>query len=71
LGLQFALLIEGVLVVELLFAWPGIGHALVDAVLARDVPMVQGAVLVMTLGFVALNALTDLAVFMLDPRRRA
>lgn len=71
LGLQFALLIEGVLVVELLFAWPGIGHAVVDAVLARDVPMVQGAVLVMALGFVALNALTDLAVFLLDPRRRA
>lgn len=71
LGLQFALLIEGVLVVELLFAWPGIGHAVVDAVLARDVPMVQGAVLVLALGFVALNALTDLAVFLLDPRRRA
>lgn len=71
LGLQFALLIEGVLVVELLFAWPGIGHAVVDAVLARDVPMVQGAVLVMALGFVALNAVTDLAVFLLDPRRRA
>ena len=70
LGLQFALLIEGVLVVELLFAWPGIGHAVVDAVLARDVPMVQGAVLVMALGFVGLNALTDLAVFLLDPRRR-
>lgn len=70
LGLQFALLIEGVLVVETLFAWPGIGHAVVDSVLARDVPMVQGAVLVLALGFVALNALTDLAVAGLDPRRR-
>jgi len=70
LGLQFALLIEGVVVVEALFAWPGIGHAVVDAVLARDVPMVQGAVLALALGFVALNALTDMAVALLDPRRR-
>lgn len=71
LGLQFALLIEGVVVVEMLFAWPGIGHAVVDAVLARDVPMVQGTVLALALGFVALNAVTDLAVAALDPRRRA
>lgn len=71
LGLQFALLVEGVVVVETLFAWPGIGHALVHAVLARDVAMVQGAVLVLALGFVALNALTDLATSLLDPRRRA
>ncbi len=71
LGLQFALLIEGVVVVEALFAWPGIGHAVVDAVLARDVPMVQGTVLALALGFVGLNALTDLAVALLDPRRRA
>ena len=71
LGLQFALLIEGVVVVEALFSWPGIGHAVVHAVLARDVPMVQGTVLVLAMGFVALNALTDLAVSLLDPRRRA
>lgn len=70
LGLQFALLVEGVVVVEALFGWPGIGHAVVDAVLARDVPMVQGAVLALALGFVGLNALTDLAVTLLDPRRR-
>ena len=71
LGLQFALLVEGVVVVETLFAWPGIGHAVVHAVLARDVAMVQGTVLVLALGFVALNAATDVAVYTLDPRRRA
>lgn len=71
LGLQFALVVEGVVVVESLFAWPGIGHPLVHAVLARDVAMVQGTVLVLALGFVFLNALTDLATVMLDPRRRA
>jgi len=70
LGLQLALLVEGVVVVESLFAWPGIGHALVHAVLARDVPMVQGTALVLALGFVALNALVDLAAALLDPRRR-
>ena len=70
LGLQFALLIEGVVVVETLFAWPGIGHALIHAVLARDVAVVQGTVLVLALGFVALNAATDLALYALDPRRR-
>lgn len=70
LGVQFALLVEGIVVVEILFAWPGIGHALVHAVLARDVPMVQGTALVMALGFVGLNAAVDLAVLALDPRRR-
>jgi peptide/nickel transport system permease protein len=71
LGLQLVILIEGVVVVESLFAWPGIGHALVHAVLGRDIPMVQGTALVMGLLFVALNALTDLACWLLDPRRRA
>jgi len=71
LGLQLVALIEGVVVVESLFAWPGIGHALVHAVLGRDIPMVQGTALLMGLLFVALNAVTDLACWGLDPRRRA
>ncbi|MBO1079332.1 ABC transporter permease [Roseomonas haemaphysalidis] len=71
LGLQLVTLIEGVVVVESLFAWPGIGHALVHAVLGRDIPMVQGTALLMGLLFVALNAVTDLACWGLDPRRRA
>lgn len=70
LGVQLALLVEGVVVVELLFARSGIGHALVHGVLARDVPMVQGTALVLALAFVTLNAATDLAVLALDPRRR-
>lgn len=70
LGVQLVLLVEGVVVVEVLFGWPGIGHALVHAVLARDVPMVQGTALVMGALFVALNAATDLAVLAADPRRR-
>ncbi len=68
LGLQFVALAEGVVVVETIFGWPGIGHALIHAVFHRDVPMVQGTALVMGLGFVALNTLIDLAARRIDPR---
>ena len=64
-------LVEGVVVVETLFAWPGIGHALVHAIFGRDVPMIQGTALVMGLMFVALNALVDLFCHGIDPRRRS
>jgi peptide/nickel transport system permease protein len=70
LGVQLVTLVEGVVIVETLFAWPGIGHALVHAVVARDVPMVQGTALAMGLIFVALNAAVDLACLAIDPRRR-
>nr|WP_321445771.1 ABC transporter permease [uncultured Cohaesibacter sp.] len=65
---QFVALMEGVVVVETIFGWPGIGHALVHAVFHRDVPMVQGTALVMGLAFVAVNILADIAARMLDPR---
>jgi len=67
-GLQFVLLAEGVVVVETIFSWPGIGHALIHAVFHRDVPMVQGTALLMGLGFVLLNALVDLVARRIDPR---
>lgn len=70
LGVQLVYLVEGVVVVETLFAWPGIGHALVHAIFGRDVPMIQGTALVMGLLFVALNALVDLACAWIDPRVR-
>lgn len=68
LGLQFMLLVEGVVVIESIVGWPGIGHALVHAVFARDVPMVQGTALMLGLGFVSINALIDLLAARLDPR---
>lgn len=68
LGLQFVTLVEGVIIVESVFGWPGIGHALVHAIFSRDVPMVQGTALVLGLGFVVVNAAIDLAVRRLDPR---
>jgi peptide/nickel transport system permease protein len=70
-GVQAVFLVEGAVVVETLFAWPGIGHALVHAVVARDVPMLQGTALLMGLLFVALNAVVDLVCLLLDPRRKA
>jgi len=69
LGLQLIGLVEGLIIVESLFSWPGIGHALVHAIFARDVPVVQGAALAMGLIFVLVNALVDLACALIDPRR--
>ncbi len=70
LGVQAVLLVEGAVVVETLFAWPGIGHALVHAIFGRDVPMIQGTALCMGLLFVVFNLLVDAACLMLDPRQR-
>ncbi|PRD13347.1 ABC transporter permease [Pantoea coffeiphila] len=70
LSVQFIYLVEGVIVVETLFAWPGIGHALVHAIFHRDVPMIQGTALIMGLMFVLLNALSDGLCYLLDPRRK-
>ncbi|MCZ2497264.1 ABC transporter permease subunit [Xylophilus sp. Kf1] len=70
LGVHAVFLVEGAVVVETLFAWPGIGHALVHAVFGRDVPMIQGTALCMGLLFVLFNLLVDAACLALDPRRR-
>lgn len=70
LGVQAALLLEGVVVVESVFAWPGIGHALTHAIFERDVPMLQGTALTLGLSFVVLSFLVDLSCRALDPRLR-
>ena len=69
-GVQFILLMEGVVVVETLFAWPGIGHALVHAVVARDVPMIQGTAIITTILFISFSTLIDFLVKLADPRQR-
>lgn len=71
LGVQAALLVEGVVVVESIFAWPGIGHALTHAIFERDVPMLQGTALMLGLGFVLLSFTVEVICLALDPRRRA
>jgi peptide/nickel transport system permease protein len=70
LGLQFAQLLGGAVVTETIFAWPGIGRLVVEAIFNRDFPVVQGVVLVVSLIFVAVNLLVDLAYVALDPRIR-
>jgi len=69
-GVQLAYLIEGVVIVETVFAWPGIGHALVHAIFGRDIAMVQGTALTLGLLYVALNLFVDLACRSIDPRER-
>ncbi|MFF2242831.1 ABC transporter permease [Arthrobacter sp. NPDC058130] len=69
-GVQLLILIEGVVVVESLFAWPGLGHALVHAIFWRDIPMIQATALALALMVVALNTVVDLGSLALDPRPR-
>lgn len=71
LCVQAALMLEGVVVVEGVFAWPGIGHALTHAIFERDVPMLQGTALTLALAFVVLSLAVNLAVRAIDPRGRA
>lgn len=70
LGVQAISLIEGIVMIESLFAWPGIGHALSHAVFARDIPVIQAVTLVMGLLFVGINTVIDLCQYALDPRVR-
>ena len=67
-GLQFGILLGGAVITETVFAWPGIGRLLVDSIGFRDYPVIQGAVLVITVGFVVTNLLVDVIYAYLDPR---
>lgn len=68
LGLQVGSLMGQAIVIEKLFSWPGIGSLLVDSVAARDIPVVQGAVIVIVLWFLIINMLVDIAYAAIDPR---
>ncbi len=67
-GVQLASLLGGVIVVEVIFAWPGLGRLTLDAVLSRDYPVMQGAVLLFAALFLLVNLLVDLLYAALDPR---
>ncbi|WP_421578960.1 ABC transporter permease [Shinella sp. M31] len=67
-GLQFGSLIGQAVVIEKLFAWPGIGSLLVDSVAIRDIPVVQGTILVIVLWFLLINTAVDLIYAAIDPR---
>lgn len=70
LGLQFGQLLGGAVLTESIFAWPGLGRLAVDAINARDFPVIQGVVLVITLGVVLVNLIVDLIYTFIDPRIR-
>ena len=67
-GLQFGSVIGQAVVVEKLFAWPGLGSLLVDSVSLRDIPVVQGSILVIVLFFLFVNTLVDVLCALIDPR---
>lgn len=69
-GLQLGFLIGGTVVVETVFAWPGVGLLVVDSIFARDYPVVQGIVLVIAVIVVLVNLLVDVIYTVLDPRIR-
>jgi peptide/nickel transport system permease protein len=70
IGLEFGFLLSGVVVVETIFSWPGVGRLVFNAINQRDIPLVQAAVIVFSLLFVVLNLLVDLIYARLDPRIR-
>lgn len=70
-GLQLAYLLEGVVFVETLFSWPGLGQLLYNALTARDLPLIEGGVLVVAVFFVGVNIAVDTAHAAIDPRVRS
>src|SRR2546429_106940 len=69
-GVQAGYLLGGAVLTETVFAWPGVGTLMVQGILARDFPLVQGCVLVIALGFVLVNLAVDVLYATLDPRIR-
>jgi ABC-type dipeptide/oligopeptide/nickel transport system permease component len=69
-GLQFGAVLTGTIITETIFAWPGLGRLLIQAINFRDYPLVQGCILFISVTYVLMNLLTDLTYGMLDPRIR-
>ncbi len=70
IGLQFGAVLTGTIITETIFAWPGVGRLLIQAITFRDYPLVQGCILFISLTYVCMNLLTDLTYGFLDPRIR-
>ncbi len=69
-GVQFTFLVGGTVIVERIFSYPGIGNMAIDAVINRDLPLIQGIVILFALIFTAVNLIVDLTYAMLNPRLR-
>ena len=70
IGLQLGAVLTGTIITETIFAWPGIGRLLIQAINFRDYPLVQGCILFISVTYVGMNLITDLAYGWLDPRIR-
>ena len=70
IGLNFAYLLDGSVVVETIFAWPGIGLLMVESIYLRDYPMIQGCILFVAIIFIFVNLMVDILYTYLDPRIR-
>jgi ABC-type dipeptide/oligopeptide/nickel transport system permease component len=70
IGLQFGAVLTGTIITETIFAWPGVGRLLIQAINFRDYPLVQGCILFISFTYVTMNLLTDVAYGLLDPRIR-
>ena len=69
-GLSLGFMLSGAIIIETVFAWPGLGRLIVQAVPGRDFPVIQAGVFVFALIFVALNVAVDLLYAAIDPRVR-
>jgi peptide/nickel transport system permease protein len=69
-GLQFGALLGGAVITEIVFTWPGMGRMLLDGILKRDYPVVQGAVIFVAFAYVVVNMLVDFTYYLVDPRLR-
>ncbi len=67
-GMQIGFLLSGAVLVEIVFAWPGIGTLMVNGILARDFPLVQGTILLVATTYVFVNLIVDIVYAFLDPR---
>jgi ABC-type dipeptide/oligopeptide/nickel transport system permease component len=69
-GVQFGALLGGAITIEVVFAWPGVGRLIVNAIAQRDFPVVQGSVLMLAVVFAVVNLLVDLSYSLVNPRIR-
>jgi ABC-type dipeptide/oligopeptide/nickel transport system permease component len=70
LGLQLGVVLTGTVITETIFAWPGVGRLLIQAIYGRDYPLVQGCILFIAVTYVAMNLVVDVTYAWLDPRVR-
>ncbi|NPV75356.1 MAG: ABC transporter permease [Anaerolineae bacterium] len=70
-GLQVGVLLGGAVIVETVFAWPGVGRLMVQSIMGRDIPMVMGCIILFATGFTIVNLIVDLLYGFIDPRIRS